>query len=124
MGAVLLMSVDERIGADGPYKIGLNEIAIGMELPEFALALAQDRLSRRHLYRATTAAEIYDPAGAIEAGYYDQIVPLEDVEKRAIQRAHTMASTFHPTAHHKTKTAMRAATVARLEASIPQPKKS
>jgi enoyl-CoA hydratase len=118
MGAVLLLAVDERIGAEGAFKVGLNEVAIGMALPEFALAFAEDRLSRRHIYRATTAAEIYSPTGAVEAGYFDRVVPRDQVEKEAIERAHAMAATLDPRAHRATKKAMRAATVKRLEAAI------
>jgi enoyl-CoA hydratase len=118
MGAVLLLAADERIGAEGDYKIGLNEVAIGMSLPEFALALAEDRLSRRHLYRATTAAEIYTPETAVDAGYFDRVVPLAEVEKAARERAHAMASTLNPSAHRATKKALRAGTIARLEATI------
>ena len=33
MGAILLMAADVRIGADGPFKVGLPEVEIGMPLP-------------------------------------------------------------------------------------------
>ena len=45
-GALLALSCDVRIGGDGPAKIGLNETAIGMGLPHYAVELAQARLSR------------------------------------------------------------------------------
>ena len=44
MGAVLLLAPDLRLGARGAYKIGLNEVAIGMTLPGFAVELARERL--------------------------------------------------------------------------------
>src|SRR5690606_38722158 len=34
-GAILLMSADVRVGAAGEFKIGLNEVAIGMPVPHF-----------------------------------------------------------------------------------------
>ena len=46
-GALLALSCDVRIGGDGPAKIGLNETAIGMGLPHYAVELAQERLSTR-----------------------------------------------------------------------------
>ena len=85
-GALLVLSCDVRIGADVPAKIGLNETAIGMPLPLFALALAGDRLDRRHLSRATLGAEVYDPHGAVEAGYLDRVVPLGDVVETSVGR--------------------------------------
>ena len=50
-GALLVLSCDVRIGADVPAKIGLNETSIGMPLPLFAVALAEDRLVRSALVR-------------------------------------------------------------------------
>jgi len=118
MGAILLMSADERIGADGPFKIGLNEVTIGMTLPEFALILAEERLSRRHLFRATSAAEIYTPIGAIDAGFLDRVVAPEDVLSEAIARARSMAETLDETAHRNTKRALRKTDVERLRHSL------
>ncbi len=46
-GALLCLSCDVRIGGDGPAKIGLNETAIGMGLPHYAVELAQERLNPR-----------------------------------------------------------------------------
>ena len=61
MGAILLMATDVRIGASGDFKIGMNEVGIGMPVPRFATELADDRLSRRHLDAAINLATIYDP---------------------------------------------------------------
>ena len=51
MGALLLLGADLRLGAAGDFKIGLNETAIGMVLPDFAIQLVEERLSRRHRLR-------------------------------------------------------------------------
>src|SRR5262245_53944205 len=37
MGVFLVLSGDYRIGADGPYRIGANEVAIGITIPFFAV---------------------------------------------------------------------------------------
>ncbi len=67
-GVLMLLCCDERIGpSDRPAKIGLNEVAIGMGLPIFAVELARDRLSPQHLTPAVLG-RVYDPAGAVEAG--------------------------------------------------------
>ena len=63
-GALLLLGADVRIGARGAFRIGLIETEIGMVLPRWAAELARERLSRRHLQRATVGAEMYDPDGA------------------------------------------------------------
>ena len=60
MGSLLLLACDSRIGVRGEFKIGLNEVAIRMTLPIFAVELARDRLTPRFFQRATTQAEIHD----------------------------------------------------------------
>lgn len=78
-GALLLLAGDVRIGTDAPAKIGLNEVAIGMILPVFAVEMARDRLEETSVGAATMGAQIYDPAGALAAGYLDQVVPADEV---------------------------------------------
>ena len=46
-GALMLLGCDVRVGADVPAKIGLNEVAIKMVLPDWALTIARERLSTK-----------------------------------------------------------------------------
>jgi enoyl-CoA hydratase len=85
MGALLALGGDLRIGARGDFKIGLNEVQIGMTLPWFAVELARHRLERRHFERATTHAELYTPDAAVEAGLLDRCV--EPTELLALARS-------------------------------------
>lgn len=90
-GALFCLACDTRIGAaDVPAKIGLNETAIGMGLPWYGVRLAEQRLSVRHRTRAVLQAEIYDMAGACDAGYLDEIVPLADLRDVAVGRARAL----------------------------------
>lgn len=114
-GALLALACDVRIGADVPAKIGLNETSIGMPLPRFAAELARDRLTPTAFVRATLAAEIYDPAGAVEAGYLDRVVPAEEVVEAAIAEANRL-SAYRAPAYARTKEALRRATVDRVQA--------
>ena len=52
MGSFVLMSTDVRIGVDGPFRIGMNEVAIGMTLPYFAVEIARQRLTPAYFNRA------------------------------------------------------------------------
>ena len=72
-GVLLNLACDTRIAQDKPSKIGLNETAIGMTLPVWAVELAMARLSKRATTRALIQAEVYDPAGALAAGYVDAV---------------------------------------------------
>ncbi len=91
MGALLLMAADSRIGAAGAFKLGLNEVAIRMVLPEFAVQLARERLSRRHLVRSALLAELYDPETARDAGYLDRVETPEALESAARAEALRLA---------------------------------
>ena len=117
MGAVLLLAIDERFSADGNFKIGLNETAIGMTLPHFALILARERLAATHLGRATSNAEIYSPEGAVEAGFIDKVVPADDLIEATVQRASELA-TLDGRAHAATKLRVRAASLEQLRESL------
>ncbi|MEE2702460.1 MAG: crotonase/enoyl-CoA hydratase family protein [Myxococcota bacterium] len=117
MGAVLLLAVDERISASGDFKIGLNETAIGMTLPDFALILTRERLAPTHLTRATLNAEIFGPAGAVAAGFLDQVVPAEELPQEAFARASALAA-LDVKAHHATKRSLRKLALAALQESL------
>jgi enoyl-CoA hydratase len=117
MGAVLLMTIDERIAAGGAFKIGLNEAAIGMSLPDFALILARDRLSPTHLIRATANAEIFAPDAAVQAGFVDRVVDAERAVDQALERAQELSALDTPS-HRAIKYAMRAQSLVALRESI------
>jgi enoyl-CoA hydratase len=116
-GALLVLSCDTRIGADVPAKIGLNETAIGMGLPVYALELAQARIAPAHLTRAAVQAEIYDPAGAVEAGYLDRVVPAADCERAAIDEARRLGQ-LPGSAYAYTKLALRRPIADRVLAAL------
>jgi len=118
MGAVLLLAPDLRLGARGAYKIGLNEVAIGMTLPGFAVELARERLSPRHLVRATALAEVYTPEGAVEAGFLDRAVPAAELEAAALAEAKRWAEQLQQPAHAATKRRVRAPSADALRRSL------
>jgi enoyl-CoA hydratase len=116
-GALLVLSCDTRIGAEGPFKIGLNETAIGMGLPEYAVELARERLSNGYFTRSALQAEIFDPQGALAAGYLDQVVPAADLEKVALEEAARLGQ-LRTGAYARTKEVSRQPTITRVLAGI------
>ncbi|MEM0955217.1 MAG: crotonase/enoyl-CoA hydratase family protein [Pseudomonadota bacterium] len=117
MGALLCLSADYRIGISGDYKLGLNEVAIGMTLPWFGVELARDRLAKAHFNQAVNLARVYDPASAVEAGYLDEAVPEADFLSRLEDMALTVSS-LNMTAHHNSKRRVREDFFARYEQAI------
>ncbi|WP_208026837.1 crotonase/enoyl-CoA hydratase family protein [Rhabdothermincola sediminis] len=118
MGAILLLAADTRIGAAGEFKIGLNEVAIGMPVPRFATELARDRLSPRHLTAAVNHARIYDPTTAVDAGYLDEVVSPDDVEQAALDHAGTLATTLNPAGFRRTREHLRGERAERVRAGL------
>jgi enoyl-CoA hydratase len=109
-GAILLLVADARIGAEGDFKIGLNEVAIQMTLPIFAMELARDRLSKRHFSAAVTQARIFDPVSDKDAGYLDATAKPEVLFGTALDYARRLGALPDP-AFRDTKRRERAATV-------------
>ncbi len=116
-GALLLLGSDVRIGADIDCKIGLNEVAIGMVLPNWAMTIATERLSVRHLQRAVANARVTDAKGAVEAGFLDEAVPADEVLDVAVARAVELAA-MSGRAYAGTVLALRGATLDRMSAQI------
>ena len=117
MGALLVLACDTRIGSEGPYKIGLNEVAIGLRLPIFAVELARDRLSKRAFTRATMQAEVLDPRGAVDAGFLDRVVDPAECVDEALAEARRL-SQLRSGAYGTTKRLARRATLERIGASF------
>jgi enoyl-CoA hydratase len=75
-GAFLMLSSDVRFAVAGPWRIGLNEVAIGLTLPWFAVELARHRLTPAGFARVGTGA-MFAPEEALRFGYLDTIVSTD-----------------------------------------------
>lgn len=117
MGTFILLASDTRVGAAGEFKIGANEAITGMNLPIFALELARDRLSPLHQTRAMVQGFIYDPAGAVDAGYLDMAVAPDKVEATAMAIAAQLAQ-LPGASYAWNKNALRKGTLDRIRASL------
>ncbi len=118
MGAILQFCADERIGAAGDFKIGMNEVAIGMPVPRFAVELARDRLTATAFQAATQQARIYDPEGALAAGYLDRVVAGDELEAEVVGHAAMLAAGLNRAAFQLTRRYVRAALADRLRADL------
>lgn len=116
-GAFLLLAADLRIGADGPFKIGLNEVRIGLTVPTFVIELARRRLHPAAFDRAVINAEMFNPGEAIGAGFLDRVVPASRLPEAALEAATDLAA-LHPEAHTATKLRARTGALAAIRAAI------
>src|SRR5215218_3889079 len=102
MGGFLLLACDVRVGAAGAFKLGLNEVAIGLAVPRFGIALAQHRLTRPYADRCLLTGVLFEPEEACAAGFLDRVVAPERVHDEATAAAHALAA-VNRTAHATTK---------------------
>jgi len=117
MGVFLLLACDTRVGTAGDFKLGANESATGMKLPAFGLELPRDRLHPHHLTKAMIQAFIYDPEGAVEAGYLDMLAEPGKTVDQAVAIAGQL-SRFPAHAYAYQKSALRKPTLDAIRASI------
>ncbi|HYU31718.1 MAG TPA: enoyl-CoA hydratase/isomerase family protein [Thermoanaerobaculia bacterium] len=83
-GAVLGIFCDFRVMAEGDFKIGLNEVAVGIPLP-VAIFRAFVRLVGPHqAERLSVTAGMIPPAEALRIGFVDEVAPPEEVVPRAV----------------------------------------
>jgi enoyl-CoA hydratase len=106
MGAFLLLSGDYRLGADGPYTIVANEVALGVTMPRPAIEICRHRLAPAHFNRAVVLAEAYPPGDAVAAGFLDRVVPGADLGAAA-RAAATGLAALDTDAHAATKLLVR-----------------
>jgi len=116
-GAFILLSADYRLGVEGPFSIGLNEVQIGMTMHHVGIELARDRLRKSAFHRSVINGEMFDPQGALEAGFLDKVVPVEELPSatRAIAK---QLQKINMTAHRNTKLKVRKALLETLDAAI------
>jgi enoyl-CoA hydratase len=116
-GALVVLTGDVRVAAAGPFKIGLNEVAIGMPVPVLAMELARDRLLPTALTRATLLAHVHTPDEALAAGYLDEVVAADQVMPRALAEAARLAA-LGRAPFRATKERLRGRTIAHIRGSL------
>jgi enoyl-CoA hydratase len=116
-GAFVLLSADYRIGVEGPFTIGLNEVKIGMTMHHVGIAIARDRLTNPAFQRAVINAEMFTPQAAVAAGFLDQVVAPEQLMATALDMAQQLKK-LNMAAHKATKRKVRKALLDALDAAI------
>jgi enoyl-CoA hydratase len=116
-GAFLLLSTDVRIGAAGAFKLGANEVAIGMTMPYSAIEVMRQRLNTRFFTRSVLTGEFYTPDQAVLAGYLDELKPAAEVVVAAQKLAASYAQ-LDMKAHAESKKRVRADVLEALHNAI------
>jgi enoyl-CoA hydratase len=114
-GLVLALACDYRLGIEGDWKLGLNEVAIGASYPKAAIEIVKLRLSHAQAAELTLGAGLYPTSHAVRLGVVHEILPAEGFDAAIARRAERMAA-FPREAYTHTKAALTAEALARIDA--------
>jgi enoyl-CoA hydratase len=117
MGAFFLLAGDLRIGTLGPYKIGTNEVAIGLVMPGFGIEMTRQRVAPPYFHRSVVNGEVFAPEEAVAAGFLDRAVPPEAFDA-AVDDAAAGFAKLDPRVFATTKRRARAQALAAIRAAI------
>jgi enoyl-CoA hydratase/carnithine racemase len=85
-GAVLAIHGDYRVMAQGEFKLGLNEVQVGL-FPGPMIHGAFRRLVGGHAAQLLTRGALIDPAAALRVGLVDELCETAQVASRALEVA-------------------------------------
>ena len=116
MGTFLLLACDVRLGVRGTHRMGLNEVAIGISPPGFAIELARSRVHPAWLSRTVTLGEMFEPDDAVVAGFLDRVVPATEIG-HAIDDVVSALRKLHAPSHALAKQRLRLPTMVAMRES-------
>jgi enoyl-CoA hydratase/carnithine racemase len=83
-GTVLALFCDRRVMAQGEYKLGLNEVQVGIPLPPVIIGGLRRLVGPRRAEYLGVSGALVSPDEALAAGLVDEVVPADDVVPRAL----------------------------------------
>ena len=90
-GTVLAVNGDYRVMAQGDYRLGLNEVQVGL-FPGGPIHAAFKRLVGGHAEQLLTRGALIDPATALRMGLVDELCDATQVRSRAIEVARELCA--------------------------------
>jgi len=86
-GCILALCCDYRFIAEGKKLMGLNEIKLSVPVPYLADCALQSIVGTRYARDMMDTGEFYGPADSLRMGLVDEVLPVEDVMARAVEKA-------------------------------------
>jgi Delta3-Delta2-enoyl-CoA isomerase len=84
-GTVLPLFCDYRVMAAGDFKLGLNEVQVGLPLPPVILAVLQRLVGPRQAEHLAFSGVLISLQQALEVGVVDEIAAADQVIERAVE---------------------------------------
>lgn len=82
-GTVLATHCDYRIGAAGTFKMGFNEVQVGLPLPPAFMRAFADIIGSRKARLLGSEGRMVEMGEALELGLVDELAPAEEVVARS-----------------------------------------
>jgi len=86
-GLLMAMTADYRIAAEGKFSIGLSEVKLGIAAPAASIRMLAHQVGHRVTQQLCTYGTTLDPEGAKACGLYNELVPIESLSTRALEKA-------------------------------------
>lgn len=84
-GAVISLFCDARFMVDGDFRIGLNEVQVGIPMPPVLFKALRRLVGAREAERLCVTSQLVLPDEALEMGFVDEILEPHEVVPRAIE---------------------------------------
>jgi len=85
-GCVLAICCDYRVMAEGEYIIGLNEVPVGIIVPQSIFSLYSFWLGQGRAYRSLLEGKLFKPTEALDIGLVDDVVPFSRIQNVAVKK--------------------------------------
>jgi enoyl-CoA hydratase len=112
-GLILVLACDYRLGVDGDYRVGLNEVAIGASFPRVAHEIITLRLPHARASELLLGAALYPASQALRLGIVDELFAADRFTDTVLRRAARMGG-FPREAYAHAKGRLVEAAVARV----------
>jgi 3,2-trans-enoyl-CoA isomerase len=112
-GCIIALCTDYRVMAKGPYIIGLNEVPVGIVVPESVFQLYAFWLGKAKAYRYLLEGKLLNVADALADGLIDEIAEPADVLEIAELKARAMMK-LNPKTWQQTKLNLRRELIGKL----------
>ena len=106
-GAVLAAHCDYRIAADGPYKIGFNEVQVGLPLPATILRVFEELVGPRMSRQLAMQGKMMTMNEALGVGLVDELLAADQLMDRVLEFLGNLLA-LPPTAMNRTRLAGKA----------------
>ena len=83
-GAVLALFCDYRVMAQGPYRIGLNEVQVGLIVPDSIQHALRRVVGTYRAERLLVSGAMIESDAALACGFVDELTVAEQVTTRAL----------------------------------------